>query len=107
MRTWTICAAGVCLLAMGYAASASPATPAGAAVAEGQPAIVLAQAEKPKPTETVEHKVKRVWRKLTGYKFNVSCLFSNTVCTETGKDREVARAKCQSAHPFCSVTDAR
>ena len=32
---------------------------------------------------------------------------SRTICTETGKDRADARAKCVSRNPFCHVADAR
>jgi len=32
---------------------------------------------------------------------------NRTTCTETGKSRENARAKCQSKHPFCAVADAK
>ena len=78
--------------------------------AEGQAPIVLAQS-KPKKPETVKQKIKRVWRNLTGYKFDVACPIllpvSHSTCTETGKDREVARAKCQSRSPLCSVADMK
>ena len=72
-------------------------------------AIELVQ-NKPKP-ETVTHRVKRIWRNLTGYKFDVSCpilpfVVTRSVCTATGKNREDARSKCQSRHMFCQITDA-
>jgi hypothetical protein len=35
------------------------------------------------------------------------CIFSRTTCTETGKNREDARAKCQAQHNFCEIRDAR
>ncbi len=65
-----------------------------------------------KRNETLKQKVKRVWRDWTGYKFDVACpIFpiplTRTTCTETGKNREDARAKCQARNPFCSVADAR
>ena len=70
--------------------------------------------ERAKKDETVKQKVKRVWRNLTGYKFNVACpafpiplVMNRTTCTETGKSRADARAKCQARHPFCQVADAR
>ena len=81
------------------------AAPAGLTHYDGLSAIEFVQAKK-KP-ETVKHAVKRIWRNLTGYKFDVACPFSQTACTETGKSREDARAKCQSQHPFCQVRDAR
>jgi hypothetical protein len=102
-------AAGVCLLAM-TSVGASPALAAQAAHADGQKAIVLAQAEHPKKKETVAHEVKRkvksAWRHLTGYKFDVACVFDHTTCTQTGKNRSVARGKCISSHPLCLVSDA-
>jgi hypothetical protein len=69
---------------------------------------VLAQNE-PKKDETMKQKVKRAWKKLTGYKFAVCCPvvleFTKKTCTETGKSREDARAKCSAANPACSVKD--
>jgi hypothetical protein len=62
-------------------------------------------------SETITERVKRAWKDLVGYKFDVSCpiviQLSHTTCTETGKDRADARAKCISRNPFCYVTDAR
>jgi hypothetical protein len=65
-----------------------------------------------KHNETLKQKVKRIWRDWTGYQFDVACpIFpiplTHTTCTETGKSREDARAKCQARNPFCSVADAR
>jgi len=65
-----------------------------------------------KKSETMKQKVKRVWRNMTGYKFDVACpafpfALSRTSCTATGKNREDARAKCQSQHAFCEIRDAR
>jgi hypothetical protein len=61
-------------------------------------------------SETITERVKRVWKDLVGYKFDVSCPvlipLSRTTCTETGKDRRDARAKCISRNPFCYVADA-
>ncbi len=106
MRYWAMGAAGLCLLAMSANGGVTQATAAGVS----QAPVVLAQNE-PKKSETVKQKIKRVWRKLTGYKFDVACPVllpvSHSTCTETGKDREAARAKCQSLHPLCSVADAR
>ncbi len=109
MRYLAICAAAACLAVTVNGAPAS-ATTAGLS----QPAIQLAQNDKPKNSETVTQKVKRkvkhAWRSMTGYKFDVACPalipMSHERCTETGKDRETARAKCQSAHTLCSVRDA-
>lgn len=92
---------------------AAPLSPAGVMRNNDQSAIVLVQ-DKPKKDETIKQKVKRVWRNLTGYKFAVSCpalpiplVVNRTTCTETGKSREEARAKCQSRHPFCAIGDAK
>jgi hypothetical protein len=73
--------------------------------------------EKQNEKETLKQKVKRIWKEWTGYKFDVTCSVlpipipiipsTHGTCTETGKDREDARAKCQSQHPFCAITDAR
>jgi hypothetical protein len=112
-RYWIMSAAGFGLLAL--AAASNPASAAGAARVEsqGQVPIVLAQNEPKK--ETVTHKVKRkvktAWRNMTGYKFDVGCPIvlpvNRTTCTETGKSREDARAKCQASHALCSVSDAK
>ncbi|HZL41219.1 MAG TPA: hypothetical protein VFC45_13190 [Pseudolabrys sp.] len=106
MRTWAMGAAGLCLLVM----SASGGVNLAAAAGVSQAPIVLAQNE-PKKPETVKQKIKRVWRNMTGYKFDVGCPIvlpvSHSICTETGKDREVARAKCQSRNSLCSVVDRK
>lgn len=81
------------------------AAPAGFSRADSQSAITFVQ-DKQKP-ETVKHAAKRIWRNMTGYKFEVVCLLSRTTCTETGKNREDARAKCQAQHNFCEIRDAR
>jgi len=65
-----------------------------------------------KKSETVTEKVKRIWRDWTGYKFDVGCpafpiQLTHALCTATGKNRDEARAKCQSRNPFCLVSDAR
>jgi hypothetical protein len=56
--------------------------------------------------------MKRIWRNLTGYKFDVACpafalALSRTTCTVTAKNREDARAKCQAQHALCQIGDAR
>jgi hypothetical protein len=63
-------------------------------------------------SETVKEKVKRIWRDWTSYKFDVGCpafpiILTHATCSATGKNREEARAKCQSRNPFCLVSDAR
>lgn len=122
MRFWAMSAAGLGLLMLTMASH--PAAAANATRIEGQASqapIVLAQnepkkeAKKETKKETMTHKVKRkvktAWRKMTGYKFDVGCPVlvpvNRTTCTETGKSREDARAKCQSTHVLCSVSDAK
>jgi len=113
MRHIPLMTACVFLLASRVPAGAAPLSPTGFARVAQLAAIELAQ-DRPKKDETVKEKVKRVWRNLTGYKFNVACpafpiplALNRTTCTETGKSRADARAKCQSRHPFCQVTEAR
>jgi hypothetical protein len=110
MRYWAMGAAALCLLAMSANGGVNQANAAGVSRAEGQEPIVLAQNE-PKKPETVKQKIKRVWRNMTGYKFDVACPvflpLSHSTCTETGKDRETARAKCQSRNPLCGVSDVK
>lgn len=99
--------AGSILIAPAGAASLSSA---GLSRIDGLSAIELVQAKK-KP-ETVKHAVKRIWRNMTSYKFDVACpafpfALSRTSCTANGKNREDALAKCQSQHLFCEIRDAR
>jgi hypothetical protein len=101
---------GALLIAAAGNADAGPLSSAGLSRIDGLSAIEFVQDKK--KSETVKQKVKRMWRNLTGYKFEVACpIFPFVVsvihCTATGKNREVARAKCQSQHPFCAVNDAR
>jgi hypothetical protein len=109
-RIWPVLAiAGTLLIAPGGYAGAAAASPAGLSRIDGLSAIEFVQ-DKKKP-ETVKQKVKRIWRNLTGYKFDVACptfvfALSRTTCTETGKNREDARAKCQSRNVLCQVGDA-
>lgn len=111
MKYMAMAAAGVCLLAMTATTSINRAAAAGAS--EAKAPIVLAQAEMKKETvtEKVKRKVKRAWRNMTGYKFDVGCPIliplSHKTCTQTGKNVEDARAKCQAANPLCSVVEIR
>jgi len=96
------------VLIMPVNAGAMP--PVGLSRIDGLSTVQFVQ-EKRKP-ETVKQKVKRAWRNLTGYKFDVACpafpfALSRTTCTATGKNREDARAKCQSQHALCQIGDAR
>jgi hypothetical protein len=88
-------------------AGAAPLSPASLAGSEDASAIVLVQQK----SDTVTQRVKRAWKDLTGYKFNVSCpiLFpvNHRTCTETGKDRAEARGKCAAQNQFCLIADAQ
>jgi hypothetical protein len=111
VRTLTAIAfAGALLIGLGGNAGADPVSPAGRSRIETVPAIEIIVHDKRNP-ETVTQKVKRIWRNLTGYKFDVVCsvfpfVVTITQCTATGKNREDARAKCQSQHAFCQIRDA-
>ena len=74
-------------------------------VSGGGPASVQFVRETRK-SETLTRRIKRAWKDLVGYKFDVSCPLSHTTCIETGTDRGDARAKCISRNPFCWVADA-
>ena len=106
MRHLIPLATGVFLLAAAGHAGAGPVSPAGFSRADGGPPIILVQ-DKATKDETLKHKVKRVWRNLTGYKFDVSCPFRHQSCTETGKSRDDARSKCIARNPVCWVADAQ
>lgn len=122
MRFWIIGAAGLSLLAL---SATSGVNPAAAATAAAQAPIVMAQADAKKPETTtqkvkrevkettadVKKSAKRAWKKMTGYKFAVACPalipISHSTCTETGKNRADAKAKCQAASPLCRVTETK
>ena len=113
MRHIPMLTACVLLLAASMPAAAAPGSPAGLSRSDGLSAIELVQ-ERAKKDGALKQKVKRVWRNLTGYKFAVACpafpipLATNRMtCTETGKSRADARAKCQAKYPLCRVADAR
>ena len=104
MRHFIAVAAGVFLIAASGHALASPLAPAGFSRADGAP-VILVQAKK---DETLKQKVKRVWRNIAGYKFDVNCpINDHRSCAETGKDRNDARGKCIARHPLCWVSDAK
>lgn len=99
--------ASIVIMTAAVDASALSLTPLSADISKSQ--VLLVQEKK---DETLRQKAKRIWRDWTGYKFDVACpIFpiplTRTTCTETGKNREDARAKCQARNPFCSVADAR
>jgi len=97
---------GTATIAMTIAVNAFAISPFIAGARTG-PGIQLVEDRR---SETVGQKVKRIWRDLTGYKFNVSCpIFpiplTHSRCTETGKNLEEARSKCQAQNPFCAVSE--
>jgi hypothetical protein len=99
-------AVGALLLAAGSAAAAGPFPAAG--LSSDGAAIVQVQAKKDEGvTETVTRKVRRAWRSVAGYKFDVACPTRRTTCRETGKSRAEARAKCVAKNSFCFVSDAK
>ena len=109
MRHLALLATGLFLMSVSGPAVAGPFPAAG--IWRGESQIVLVQ-DKAKKNETLKQRVKRVWRNLTGYKFDVACpafalALSRKTCTETGKNRQDARAKCQAQNTFCQVADAR
>ena len=87
---------------------AAPLAPSFATGAEEVSGLVLVQEKK---SDTVTQRVKRAWKDLVGYKFDVACpIFfpvNHRTCTETGKDRAEARSKCAAQNQFCLISDAR
>jgi hypothetical protein len=70
MRIIAIMTAGAVLLAVSCPAQAGPFSPVGPS-AYNVTSIELVATEK--KSETVTQKVKRVWKNLVGYKFDVAC----------------------------------
>ena|SRR2546421_1963451 len=109
MRHLTLLVAGALLVAASGNAGAGFSSPAGLSRIGGISSIEFVQ-EKRK-SDTIVQRVKRAWKDLVGYKFDVACPvlipLSYTTCTETGKDRGDARAKCASHNPLCYITEAR
>ena len=97
-------------LFLATAIGAGAAAPLGPTFTPGDDisAIVLVQEKK---TDTITQRVKRAWKDLVGYKFDVACPFffpvSHRICTETGKDRTEARGKCAAQNQFCLIADAK
>ena len=108
-RVILIAAAG--FLTMAGAARAAPISANGLSSTDA--AVVQVQAKKDEGiVAKTEKKVKRAWRNLTGYKFDVACPamampLSRASCTETGKNVEEARGKCQAKHALCQVVEAK
>jgi hypothetical protein len=112
MRHLTLLAAGLLLVAASDNAGAGSISPAGLSRI-GLSSIEFVQdkrIQEKRESDTITQRVKRAWKDLVGYKFDVACPvlipLSRTTCTETGKDREDARVKCASRNPFCYITQA-
>jgi hypothetical protein len=99
-----------CLLA--GSARHAVAAPAGFIDASIVSQVELVQ-EKPKKSETLTQKVKRVWRNVTtpNYNFCVACPvllpLSRTTCTAQAKTVDEARGKCAAQYPLCSVVETK
>jgi len=107
MRHLIVLATGVFLITAAGQAVAGPFTPAGFSRADGGAPLVLVQ-DKPAKNETLTQKVKRAWRNIAGYKFDVNCPINmHRTCAETGKDRDDARSKCIARNPLCWVSDTK
>jgi hypothetical protein len=105
MRIIAIMAAGALLLAVSCPAQTGPFSPVGPS-ADSVASIELVATEK--KCETVTQKVKRVWKNLVGYKFDVSCpLAGSRTCSETGTSRADAHGKYIARNWGCWVTNAR
>jgi hypothetical protein len=104
MRHLIVLATGVFIVTAAGQAVAGPFAPTVFSRADGGAPVLLVQAKK---DETLTQKVKRAWRNIAGYKFDVNCpINSHRSCAETGKDRNDARGKCISRNPLCWVSDA-
>ena len=109
MNRLTILIAGAVVIAASSAASAGVVSRPGLSQA-GVSSVQTVQYAQAERKDTVGKRLKRSWKNLVGYQFNVACPipipFSHSTCSETGKSREDARAKCSSRNPFCYVTSA-
>ncbi len=118
MRMIALASAIAVLLAAGVTAKAAPISADGMR-GNYTPIQLVQEKKQEKKKETMTEKVKettekvkasakRTWKRIAGYKFEASCLLTGTrICRETGKDKEAARAKCQSQYPLCVVSDAK
>jgi len=103
MRIIAVVTAAALLIAVNGAVQAAPFSPIGPSVGTS---IQLVATEK--KSETVTQKVKRAWKNLVGYKFDVSCpLAGSRTCSETGSSKADAHGKCIAKNFGCWVTDAR
>lgn len=108
MRYFVLLATGIILVG---ASGNAGALPAAKSRIDNSSNIQLVQESKPEKSDTIKKRVKRAWKDLTGYKFDVACPgfwlpINQRVCTETGKNRGVARSKCEAQNALCQVRDA-
>ena len=87
------------------------ALPAAKSRIENSSNIQLVQDKKSDKSDTINKRVKRAWKDLTGYKFDVACPgfwlpVNQSVCTETCKNRNAARSKCEAQNALCQIRDA-
>jgi hypothetical protein len=107
MRYLPLLATSAFLIVTSDIAGAAPISPAGLSLG-GRSPVVLVQEKKSEP---LKEKVKRAWKNMVGYKFDVGCPalipLSHKTCTETGKNSADARAKCQAQNQLCQVTASK
>jgi hypothetical protein len=98
-------AAAMLLIVTCGISNAALLSPAGFSRIDGSSSITLVQDKK--KSEPIKEKVKRIWRNMTGYKFDVGCPalvpLSHKTCTATGKNSADARAKCQAQNALYQV----
>lgn len=105
MRYFVVLATGLIVFAASGQSLAGPISPTGLSRGDAPAPVILVQAKK---DETLRQKVKRAWRNLVGYKFDVNCPINrHSTCAETGKSRDDARAKCIARNPICWVSDTK
>ena len=106
MRRLAVLATGVLLIAASGPAAAG-AFP-GSGISRADVGVPIERVATEKKSETVTQKVKRAWKNLVGYKFDVSCPFAGSrTCSETGSSKADAHGKCIAKNFGCWVTDAR
>ncbi len=119
MRYLVMGAAALAVLACGAAVSTGPALADGVSgpmvvaqndTKKSESTVDKVKREVKEDTKAVKKSVKKTWKKLTGYKFAIACPIliplTHSTCTETGKNKAAAQAKCQAQNPLCSVTPA-
>ncbi|HLL28038.1 MAG TPA: hypothetical protein VKT73_10405 [Xanthobacteraceae bacterium] len=117
MRYFALFITGVVLIVAIGGASAGAISSAGLIRVDRLSPVEFVQDKQ--SSETVTQRVKRAWKELVGYKFDVICPAfplaplplplgaTHATCAEIGKSRDDARAKCQSQHQLCQIADAK